>query len=218
MMKKLIYAAPFALVLALAGCNGSDSAANEEKEVAATETAEKEDKTKQSVQTIETVEDDEEGLTVDTPVADYGDITNVYFDSDVSASKKFSAVKVTINNIKLFDVKVSEGYENLMKYKQDTSHIVVLRFEAKNTTKRKIGFRPEQNSKLVINGKQSEPNYFEAPDDIMPKATAEYELYYEVKKPIDDVDKIEIYFEPAFDAETFNDLGEGTKWTLKLNK
>ena len=214
-MKKLLLAAPVALALALAACNGSDS--TDGKEVAATE--ETETKKSQSIQTIETVEDeDNEGLTVDTPVAEYGDITNVYFDSDVSATKKFSAVKVTITNIKMFDVKVSDGYEDLMKYKQDTSHIVVLRFEAKNTTKRKIGFRPEQNSKLVINGKQSEANYFEAPDDIMPKATAEYELYYEVKKPIDNVDKIEVYFEPAFDAKTYNNLGEGTKWTLKLNK
>lgn len=214
-MKKLLLAAPVALALALAACNGSDSTA--EKEVAATEEAET--KKPQSVQTIETVEDAEnEELTVDTPVAEYGDITNVYFDSDVSATKKFSAVKVTINNIKMFDLNVDEAYKNQMKYQQDTSHIVVLRFEAKNTTKRKIGFRPEQDSKLVIDGKQSEANYFEAPDDIMPKATAEYELYYEVKKPIDNVGKIEIYFEPAFDAETFNDLGEGTKWTLKLNK
>lgn len=214
-MKKLLLAAPVALALALTACSGSSS--TDGKEVATSE--ETETKKSQSIQTIETVEDeDNEVLTVDTPVAEYGDITNVYFDSDVSATKKFSAVKVTINNIKMFDLNVDEAYKNQMKYQQDTSHIVVLRFEAKNTTKRKIGFRPEQDSKLVIDGKQSEANYFEAPDDIMPKATAEYELYYEVKKPIDNVGKIEIYFEPAFDAETFNDLGEGTKWTLKLNK
>lgn len=210
MMKKLIYAAPLALALALAGCNGSDSATSE-KEVAASNS-------NQSAQTVETVENDEELLSVDTTVAGYGEVSKVLFDNDVSVSKKFSAVKVTINNIKMFDLNVDEAYKNQMKYQQDTSHIIVLKFEAKNTTKRKIGFRPEQNSTIVIDGKQSEASYFEAPGDIMPKATAEFELFYEVKKPIDDVDKFEIYFEPAYDSETLRDLGEGTKWTLKLNK
>lgn len=199
-MNKIIRVAPFFLTLGLFGCSAESDVPSQ--------------KDGQSAEALETADNKEK---IDAQVSDFGDVTAVYFDNDVKLTKGFSAVNVTINNIKMFDLKVDDMYENQMEIKQDVSHVIVLKFTAENTTNRKIGFRPEVDSKIVVNNKQSNASFFDAPGEIMPKAAADFELHYEFKDSLEDVNKFTIYFEPAFDSETSESIGESTEWAIKLN-
>ena len=198
-MKKLLYVAPFALALALVGC--SDDSSNS-----------------QSAETVEETAIAKEDTKVDAEIADFGKVTEVYFDDDVSLNKQIGTIKMEIKNIKMFKMKPSEMYYEQMDNKKATVQIIVLKFDATNASKREVGFRPEVDSKIVISNKQDEASFFDAPDSIPPGVTESFELHYEFKGDIKDEDTFVLYIEPPYDYETSEDVGKRVKWTIKLNK
>lgn len=213
-MKKLIYAAPLALALALAGCNGSDSATNE-KEVAATENAQTDDEKEEKKKVvIETVESEAEKL--DSVITNLGEIDNLLLDEKVNLVKTSGPIKLVIKELKIVDVKADPQYADILKT-NDIGHVVAIKAKAKNTSKSSVNFGIV-DSKMAINGEQADAQYFNNEfGEIMPGASVEGEIFFAFKKKLDKANELTWYVDRPSNPKTWQYIGDkNIQWKIKF--
>lgn len=212
MMEKLIYAAPLALALALAGCSGSDSTANEEKATAANESDDTKEEKKKVV--VETVESEAEQL--DSIVSNLGEIDKILLDEKVNLVKTSGPIKLVIKELKIVDIKADPQYADTLKTK-DIGHVVAIKAKAKNTSKSSVNF-DIVDSKMAINSEQADAQYFNDEfGEIMPGASVEGEIFFAFKKDLSKADELTWFVNRPSNPKTWQYIGDkNIQWKIKF--
>ncbi|GEM_PF-3620814 len=210
-MKKTLYTLPLLSALLLGACSGEAEKTTEEKGV----TAETVDETKEKKVVVETVESEEEKL--DSDVTLMGTPKKIYVNEEINLVKKNGPAKVTIKELRILDLNVDEQYVDMLK--GETAHIVALKIETKNTSKKSINFNIT-DSKMLINGEQKEAQYFnDEHGEIMPGATVEGEIFFVFKKKVDDVKEFTWYADRPSNPRTWQYIGtKNIEWKIKLSQ
>lgn len=208
-MKKLIYAAPLVLALALTGCGGSGDT---ETEGAANEASdEKEEKKKVVVETVESEADK-----LDSVVTNLGEIDSILLDEKVKLVKTSGPIKLVIKELKIVDIKADPQYADTLKT-NDIGHVVAIKAKAMNTSKSSVNF-DIIDSKMTINGEQVDAQYFDNEfGEIMPDSSVEGEIFFAFKKKLDKASELTWYVERPSNPKTWQYIGDkNIQWKIKF--
>lgn len=212
-MKKALYTLPLAAVLLLSACSEEStnkSSGSDEKITA--ETVEDKPEKKLVAETVESVEEK-----LNSDVTLMGTPKKIYVNEEINLVKKSGPAKVTIKELRILDLDVDEQYVDMLK--GETAHIVALKIETKNTSKKSISFNIT-GSKMLINGEQKDAQYFnDEHGEIMPGATVEGEIFFVFKKKLNNVNEFTWYTDRPSDPRTWRYIGtKNIEWKIKLSQ